>query len=113
MLSKVRVRTPEGGIKVNTRDLGIDDLPSLAEDAPQFISGPSIMPIADGNPAGKIVGKHWNWVGEMNARWSREPMVLSAAVDMRKRWKNGGLEERYLKILTDPIENNPKLSAAS
>jgi hypothetical protein len=112
LLAKVSIRTPEGGIKINTRDLSIDDLPALAEDAPQFISGPSIMPISDGNPAGKIVGKHWEWVGEMNARWSREPMVLSAAVDMRKRWKNGGLEERYLKILTDPIENNPKLSAA-
>lgn len=112
LLAKVRIRTPEGGIKVNTRDLGIDDLPSLAEDAPQFISGPSIMPIADGNPAGKIVGKHWEWVGEMNARWSREPMVLSAAVDMRKRWKSGGLEERYMKMLTDPIRNNSKLTAA-
>jgi len=63
LLAKARIRTPEGGIKVNTRDLGIDDLPALAEDAPQFISGPSIMPIAEGNPAGKIVGKHWEWVG--------------------------------------------------
>jgi hypothetical protein len=112
LLKKVTIRTPEGGVKVNTRDLGIDDLPSLAEDAPQFISGPSIMPIADGNPAGKIVGKHWDWVGEMNARWSREPMVLSAAVDMRKRWKAGGLEERYVKMMTDGIRNNPKLSVA-
>ena len=112
LLKQVRIRTPEGGIKVNTRDLGIDDLPKLAEDAPQFVSGPSIMPIADGNPAGKIVGKHWDWVGEMNARWSREPMVLSAAVDMRKRWKSGGLEERYMKMLTDPIRNNSKLTAA-
>jgi hypothetical protein len=110
LLAKVSIRTPEGGIKINTRDLGIDDLPALAEDAPQFISGPSIMPIAEGNPAGKIVGKHWNWVGEMNARWSREPMVLSAAVDMRKRWKAGGLEDRYLKMMTDPIRNNAKLS---
>ena len=110
LLAKVSIRTPEGGIKINTRDLGIDDLPSLAEDAPQFISGPSIMPIAEGNPAGKIVGKHWNWVGEMNARWSREPMVLTASVDMRKRWKAGGLEERYLKMMTDPIRNNAKLS---
>jgi hypothetical protein len=112
LLKDVTIRTPEGGIKINTRDLGIDDLPKLAEDAPQFISGPSIMPIADGNPAGKIVGKHWDWVGEMNARWSREPMVLSAAVDMRKRWKNGGLEERYMKLLTDPIRNNAKLNDA-
>jgi hypothetical protein len=110
LLAKVTIRTPEGGIKINTRDLGIDDLPALAEDAPQFISGPSIMPIAEGNPAGKIVGKHWNWVGEMNARWSREPMVLTAAVDMRKRWKAGGLEERYIKMMTDPIRNNAKLS---
>jgi hypothetical protein len=112
LLAKVSIRTPEGGIKINTRDLGIDDLPALAEDAPQFISGPSIMPIAEGNPAGKIVGKHWNWVGEMNARWSREPMVLTASIDMRKRWKAGGLEDRYLKMMTDPIRNNAKLSDA-
>jgi hypothetical protein len=112
LLAKVSIRTPEGGIKINTRDLGIDDLPKLAEDAPQFISGPSIMPVSDGNPAGKIVGKHWDWVGEMNARWSREPMVLSASIDMRKRWKAGGLEDRYMKLLTDPIRNNAKLTDA-
>ena len=110
LLKKVRIRTPEGGIKVNTRDLGIDDLPKLSADAPQYVSGPTVMPIAEGNVAGKIVGKHWDWLGEMNARWSREPLVLTAAVDIRKRWKSGGLEERYLKLITDPIRNNAKLS---
>ena len=112
LLNKVRIRTPEGGIKVNTRDLGINDLPSVASDAPQFISGPSIMPIAEGNPAAKIVGKHWDWLGEQNARWSREPLVLTAAVDIRKRWKSGGLEERYMNLITNPIRNNASLSAA-
>jgi hypothetical protein len=112
MLEKVRVRTPEGGIKVNTRNFGIDDLPKNIEDAPEWVVGKKLMPISEGNPAGKIVGKHWNWLGEMNARWSREPLVLSATVDIRKGWKSAGLEDRYIKSFTDPITNNASLTAA-
>jgi hypothetical protein len=112
LLKKARVKTPTGGIQVNTRSLGIDDLPTEYADVPEFIVGKKLMPIADGNPAGKIVGKHWNWLGEMNARWSREPLVLSASVDIRKGWKSSGLEERYLDTFLDPIRNNPSLTAA-
>ncbi len=112
LLKKARIKTPTGGIQVNTRNLGIDDLPTEYADVPEFVLGKKLMPIADGNPAGKIVGKHWNWLGEMNARWSREPLVLSAAVDIRKGWKSAGLEERYLNSFLDPIRNNASLSAA-
>jgi len=112
LLDKVRIKTPTGGYNINTRGLGIDDLPKSYEDVPEFVVGKKLMPIADGNPAGKIVGKHWNWLGEMNARWTREPLVLSASVDIRKGWKAAGLEERYLKSFTDPIRNNASLSAA-
>ena len=112
LLKKARIKTPTGGIQINTRGLGIDDLPKNYEDVPEFVIGKKLMPIADGNPAGKIVGKHWNWLGEMNARWTREPLVLSASVDIRKGWKAAGLEERYLKSFTDPIRNNATLTAA-
>jgi hypothetical protein len=112
LLKKARVKTPTGGIEVNTRSLGIDDLPTEYADVPEFIIGKKLMPIAEGNPAGKIVGKHWNWLGEMNARWSREPLVLSASVDIRKGWKASGLEQRYLDTFLDPIRNNASLSAA-
>ena len=112
LLNKSRVKTPTGGIEVNTRSLSIDDLPNEYADVPEFIVGKKLMPIADGNPVGKIVGKHWNWLGEMNARWSREPLVLSASVDIRKGWKSAGLEERYLDTFLDPIRNNATLSAA-
>lgn len=111
LLKKVRYVKPDGGYAVNTRNLGIDDLPNNIEDVPEFIIGKKLMPIADGNPAGKIVGKHWNWLGEMNARWSREPLVLSAAVDIRKGWKSAGLEDRYLNSFLDPIRNNASLTA--
>jgi hypothetical protein len=112
LLKKARIKTPTGGIQINTRNLGIDDLPRNYEDVPEFVVGKKLMPIADGNPAGKIVGKHWNWLGEMNARWTREPLVLSASVDIRKGWKAAGLEERYLKSFTNPIRNNATLTAA-
>ena len=112
LLKKARIKTPTGGIQINTRNLGIDDLPKNYEDVPEFVIGKKLMPIADGNPAGKIVGKHWNWLGEMNARWTREPLVLSASVDIRKGWKAAGLEERYLKSFTDPIRNNATLTTA-
>jgi hypothetical protein len=111
LLDKVRIKTPTGGYNINTRGLGIDDLPKNYEDVPEFVIGKKLMPIADGNPAGKIVGKHWNWLGEMNARWSREPLVLSAAVDIRKGWIDAGLEDRYLNSFLDPIRNNASLSA--
>jgi hypothetical protein len=112
LLSKVRYVTPEGGYAINTSKLGIDDLPTSALDVPEFVVGKKLMPIAEGNPAGKIVGKHWNWLGEMNARWSREPLVLSASVDIRKGWKSAGLEDRYLNSFLNPIRNNESLSAA-
>ena len=112
LLKKVRIRVPEGGIKVNTRQLSIDDLPKIVDDAPSFVHGPSVMPLAEGNVASKLVGKHWDWLGEQNARWSREPLVLTAAVDIRKRWKQGGLEERFLNLVTREIKNNPKLTEA-
>jgi hypothetical protein len=111
LLDKVRIKTPTGGYNINTRGLGIDDLPKSYEDVPEFVIGKKLMPIADGNPAGKIVGKHWNWLGEMNARWSREPLVLSATVDIRKGWKEAGLEDRYLEAFVGPIRNNASLSA--
>jgi len=112
LLKKVTYNKPTGGKGINTRNLGIDDLPTDIADVPEFVLGKKLMPIADGNPAGKIVGKHWNWLGEMNARWSREPLVLSAAVDIRKGWKSAGLEDRYLNSFLDPIRNNASLSAA-
>ena len=112
LLDKARIKTPTGGIQINTRGLGIDDLPTAIEEVPEFIVGKKLMPIADGNPVGKIVGKHWNWLGEMNARWSREPLVLSASVDIRKGWKSAGLEDRYLNSFLNPIRNNASLSAA-
>ena len=112
LLKKARIKTPTGGIEINTRGLGIDDLPKNIEDVPEFVIGKKLMPIADGNPAGKIVGKHWNWLGEMNARWTREPLVLSATVDIRKGWIDAGLEDRYLESFLAPIRNNASLSEA-
>lgn len=111
LLDKARIKTPQGGIEVNTRGLGIDDLPKNIEDVPEFVIGKKLMPVAEGNPAGKIVGKHWNWLGEMNARWSREPLVLSASVDIRKGWIDAGLEDRYIESFLAPIRNNASLSA--
>ena len=112
LLKKARYVTPDGGVRVNTRSLGIDDLPKDRAEVPEFLLGKQLMPVADGNPIGKIVGKHWNWLGEMNARWSREPLVLSASVDIRKGWKSSGLEDRYLDTFLNPIRNNASLTAS-
>lgn len=112
LLSKVRQVKPEGGYAINTKNLSIDDLPKIAEEMPEFVLGKKLMPIADGNPVGKIMGKHWEWLGEMNARWTREPLVLSASVDIQKGWKASGLEKRYIDSFLDPIRNNASLTAA-
>lgn len=111
LLSKVRQVKPEGGYAINTRNLGIDDLPTNTDEMPEFVLGKKLMPVSDGNPAGKIMGKHWNWLGEMNARWTREPLVVSASVDIAKGWKTSGLEKRYIDSFLDPIKANASLSA--
>jgi hypothetical protein len=48
----------------------------------------------------------WDWLGNANARFSREPMVLSEMIKLRKQFKSTGFEDAFIashiKGLTSP-----------
>jgi hypothetical protein len=106
LLSKVRTVGDDGEFRISGQ-LGMDDLPTNNADMPDYIIGPQLVSISDsGNYAASLMEWGWDWLGNSNARLSREPMVLSEIVKIRKQFKNTGFEEAfvasYKKGITSP-----------
>ncbi len=107
LLSKVRTFDEEIGAYRITGKLGLDDLPKNIDDVPEYIVGPQLVPISDtGNYTTSIMEWGWDWLGEANARLSREPMVLSEIIKMRKQFDESGFEKAFIasyqRGITDP-----------
>jgi hypothetical protein len=107
LLSKVRAIDPETGEYRITGKLGLDDLPTSIDDVPEYIVGPQLVPISDtGNYTTSIMEWGWDWLGNANARLSREPMVLSEMIKLRKEFDKTGFEKAFIasyqKGITDP-----------
>jgi hypothetical protein len=107
LLSKVRTFDEEAGAYRITGKLGLDDLPKNIDDVPDYIVGPQLVPISDtGNYTTSIMEWGWDWLGEANARLSREPMVLSEMIKLRKQFDDSGFEKAFIasyqKGITDP-----------
>jgi hypothetical protein len=107
LLSKVRTLDPETGEYRITGKLGLDDLPKNIDDVPEYIVGPQLVPISDtGNYTTSIMEWGWDWLGEANARLSREPMVLSEMIKLRKQFDDSGFDKAFIasyqKGITDP-----------
>lgn len=98
LLSKVRTLDPETGeYKVGGR-MTIDDLPTTEADAPKWIVGPSLVPVSEtGEFTAALMEKGWDWLGEANARLSREPIVLAEMIATRKNFKKTGFEDAFIK----------------
>jgi hypothetical protein len=91
----------DGNIKVSARDLKQVDLPNNPDLVPEFISGPTLVPVAEaGNFAANLMERGWDAMGEANARWSREPIVLNEVVRFRKELDSSGFTDKVIKQLT-------------
>ena len=107
LLSKVRTFDEETGAYRITGKLGLDDLPKNIDDVPDYIVGPQLVPVSDtGNYTTSIMEWGWDWLGEANARLSREPMVLSEMIKLRKQFDDSGFDKAFIasyqKGITDP-----------
>jgi hypothetical protein len=107
LLSKVRGIDEKTGEYRVTGKLGLDDLPKDIDDVPDYIVGPQLVPISDtGNYATSIMEWGWDWLGEANARLSREPMVLSEMIKLRKEFEKTGFDKAFIasykRGITDP-----------
>jgi hypothetical protein len=103
LLSKIRFVDEAGNVKVSSRNLGLDDLPD-AEDfslAPKWVAGPVLVPVTEGNQfAAGISEKLWGYMGEANARFSREPLVIYQLTQIRKDMRATGFEKRIMDQFT-------------
>jgi hypothetical protein len=103
LLNKIRFVDSNRKVKVSARNLGLDDLPD-AEDfalAPKWIAGPVLVPVTEGNRFGAgISEKLWGYMGEANARFSREPLVIYQLTEIRKNMRATGFEKRIMDQMT-------------
>jgi hypothetical protein len=115
LLSKVRTLGNDGNYVVSTKNLSLEDLPTKMDTnlTPEFISGPTLVPVSDtGNFAASITDRAWDAMGEANARFSREPIVINEMLRVRKEIADSGLEKRIMDLHTRGLEGE-NLKAAT
>jgi hypothetical protein len=109
LLNKVRFTDKKGKVVVSTKNLSLEDLPNKmsVELTPEFISGPTLVPVSDtGNFAVSLTDKAWDAMGEANARFSREPIVINEMIRIRKEMAESGFEERLIEAFTQGLDGD-------
>jgi hypothetical protein len=116
LLDKIRVFDDEKGQYVISGRLSLDDLPDNLDDIPEYVIGPTLVPVADaGSYTASIMTKGWTWLGLSNARLSREPLVINEMVKIRKQMKKSGFYDAYINSFLKNIDptNTNKVEAAT
>jgi hypothetical protein len=99
--SKVVKTDADGYVRVTAKDLRLADLPNDPKMAPTFISGPTLVPVSEAdNFAASIWDKGWDAMGEANARWTREPIVINELVRFRKQLDESGFSQKVIDQFT-------------
>jgi hypothetical protein len=109
LLNKIRYKDADGKWGISGQ-LGLDDLPKLSDDVPEYALGPNLVPISDaGNVTASLMTSGWKWLGMANARMSREPMVFNEIIKLRKSMKKSGMEDAYIQSVVSKVDQtNPK-----
>ena len=101
LVNKIRFYEKPGVRTVSTSNLGIDDLPTTTDMTPEWVLGPTLVPVSESdNFASSLVDKTWDYMGEANARFSREPIVIDAMIAIRKDMRATGFEKRIMDFYT-------------
>ena len=97
LLDKVRKYDPETGAYKISGQISLDDLPKNIEDAPSYILGPQLVAVSDtGNYTTSLMEWGWDWLGNANARFSRDPMVLQEMIKIRKEFEKTGFADAFI-----------------
>jgi len=98
LLGRVVVKNDKGNLVVNTEDFSLDYLPKTFSDIPRTITGPKLLPaMQSANIISDLNSRLWDWLGDANARFSRDQIVIDAAFNIRKEL------QPYLDDLTEKI----------
>ena len=118
LLGKIRKVDADGKAYLDLEDFNLEDLPTNVEDLPASVAGPAFMPVMESkNILTDISKRGWTWLGESNARFSREPLVVNAAVRYYDDLNVPGgyaedLIKQYTKGITDPLAREAATDAA-
>jgi hypothetical protein len=100
--SKVVRTDADGYVRVTAKDLRLSDLPTDPKNAPTYISGPTLVPVsASDNFAASMWDKGWDAMGEANARWTRERIVMNEYVRYTKELNESGYTQKVINQLTE------------
>jgi hypothetical protein len=70
---------------ISLEDFDLDWLPTNIDDLPKGLVGPRLIPAQQsGNIISDLNTRLWDWLGDANARLSRDQIVLNAAFDIRE-----------------------------
>jgi uncharacterized protein (UPF0216 family) len=100
---KIRREGPDGKISLSSKTLSVDDLPKRtdADLHPTSISGPNLIPVGESNNiANSMVSQLWDYMGQANARFSRDGIVFDSMLDIRKNMDETGFAKRVYDELT-------------
>lgn len=98
LLDKVVVRNAKGDLVVKTDEFSLEFLPKKFSDIPRTISGPRLLPAMQSkNIISDLNTRLWDWLGDANARLSRDQIVIDAAFNIRREL------QPYLDDLTEKI----------
>jgi len=106
LLSKVRFLDEKGNVVVKADDISLTDIPGLNQIdlAPEFISGPVLVPVTD-NFASGVMQWGWDVMGEANARLTRRPLAVEALNGILKDMDESGFTKSYIEKATAGLKN--------
>ncbi len=103
LLNKIRIKGKDGNWKVEGQ-LSIDDMPTIDDDIPFAIVGPTLVPAVEAEQiTSNVMTRGWGWLGLANARMSRQPLVLNEMVAVRKEMRKSGFEKKYIETYVRDI----------
>ena len=109
LLDKVRAVDDKGQYVVSGK-ISLDDLRTTNDmDLPESIIGPQLVPVTNtGNMTATFMENGWRWLGMANARMSRQPIVISEMLSIRKQMKKSGFEDAWIASYTKGIKPGEK-----
>ena len=113
LLGRVRFRDAEGNIKVSTNNLTLEDIPGMDNYAlaPEFISGPILVPYTGDNFATGLMEIGWDAMGAANARLTRFPLGQDALVNVLKEMEDSGFKKNFIERATRGLEGEDLIRA--
>jgi hypothetical protein len=114
LLNKVRKIDEKGNVVVDAKDLSIHDIPGInnIDMAPEFISGPTLVPVTGDNFASGLMQWGWDTMGAANARLSRHPLAVETLNQTLKTMDESGFRKAYIEKTTAGITDPERLLIA-